>query len=334
MSNSKIPGRSKGRPKALSARPAGSSTNDHTANFMKTPDRFGEYMSTTDGLNEFRLRRKVLGGLIGAGLAASMGTARAQTASRKWSVWVVPQFRAEVIHRSWTPVLQRLSQVTGLNFSLTVAPSIPAFEKALLAGEPDLAYQNPYHQVMSRKAQGYIPLARDKKELSGILVVRRDDPITATSGLDQKTVAFPAPNAFGASLWIRALLAERDKVSIRPSYVKTHSNAYRSVASGLSAAAGGINLTFEEEPAEIRNSLRILLETPGVAPHPLSAHPRMPGELRDLIRRALLGLASDPATRQAMDDIPWQDLVAADHDRDYRPLERFGLEKYVVKSEG
>ena len=45
-------------------------------------------------------------------------------------------------------------------------------------------------------------------------------------------------------------------------------------------------------------------------------------------------MAGDPATRQAMDDIPWQDLVAADYDRDYRPLEQFGLERYVVKSDG
>lgn len=301
---------------------------------MKTPDPLTTGLSITDVASEFRIRRKVVGGLLGAGLAASLGVTRAQTTSRKWSVWVVPQFRAEVIHRAWTPVLQRLSQVTGMAFELTVAPSIPAFEKALLAGEPDLAYQNPYHQVMSRRAQGYVPLVRDKKELTGILVVRRDNPITSTAGLEQKTVAFPAPNALGASLWIRALLAERDKVSIRPSYVKTHSNAYRSVASGLSAAAGGINLTFEEEPAEIRNALRILMETPGVAPHPLSAHPRMPAAVRDSVRRALLGLASDPATRQAMEDIPWQDVVSADHDRDYRPLEQIGLEKYVVKSDG
>lgn len=279
-------------------------------------------------------RRQWVGGLLGAGLAATLGVPRAQTAPRKWSVWVVPQFRAEIIHRAWTPVLQKLSQATGLSFGLVVAPSIPAFEKALLAGEPDLAYQNPYHQVMSRRAQGYIPLVRDKKELTGILVVRRDDPIASTAGLDQKSVAFPAPNAFGASLWIRALLAERDKVTIRPSYVKTHSNAYRSVAAGLSAAAGGINLTFEEEAVEIRSALRILMETPGVPPHPLSAHPRMPVALRDSTRRALLTLASDPATRQAMDEIPWQEVVAADHDRDYRPLEQFGLEKYVVKSDG
>jgi hypothetical protein len=56
-------------------------------------------------------------------------------------------------------------------------------------------------------------------------VVRKDDPIKSAGELDGKEVAFPAPNAFGASLWIRALLAEREKIRIVPAYVKTHSNA-------------------------------------------------------------------------------------------------------------
>ena len=201
-----------------------------------------------------------------------------------------------------------------------------------MAGEPDFAYMNPYHQVMSRRTQGYIPLVRDSEALTGIIVVRRDDPITSTQGLEGKTVAFPAPNAFGASLLIRSLLAERDKVSIKPTYVKTHSNAYRSVATGLSAAAGGIHSTFMEEPPEMRQALRILVETPGSAPHPFSAHPRVPAAVREAVRRTLLKMGSDPVGRQGMEDIPWNKLIAADHDRDYGHIERIGLEKYVVNS--
>lgn len=277
-------------------------------------------------------RRRVLGGLIGASMAGMLGSTQAQTTPRTWVISVVPQFRAEIIHRSWAPVLQALTRATGEAFSLSVVPSIPVFETALLAGEPDFAYQNPYHQVLSRRAQGYIPLVRDSEPLTGIVVVRKDNPMTSTLGLEGKVVAFPAPNAFGASLWIRALLAERDKVTIKPNYVKTHSNAYRSVASGLSAAAGGVNKTFEEEAPEVRQALRILMETPGAAPHPFSAHPRVPLALREAVRKALLKMGSDPAMRGAMEDIPWSKVVVADYERDYAPLDRLGLEKYAVIS--
>ena len=150
--------------------------------------------------------------------------------------------------------------------------------------------------------------------------------------VDGKQVAFPAPNAFGASLWIRALLAEREKIHIRPLYAKTHSNAYRSVLAGLSSAAGGINLTFDQEPPEVRKALRVLMETPGVPPHPLSAHPRVPEATRRLVASTLLKLMADPEMRALMNDIPWANPVVADYRRDYQPLEQFGLDKYVVNS--
>ena len=251
---------------------------------------------------------------------------------RVMTVAVVPQFRAEEIHRVWAPLLSRIAQETGQPLNLVVPANIPAFERSMLAGEPDFVYANPYHAVMGHRAQGYIPLVRDSTLLTGIVLVRADDPIRSVAELNGKTVAFPAPNAFGASLWIRALLAEREKVVIQPNYVKTHSNAYRSVLAGLSAAAGGINLTFDQEPPEVRNALRVLMETPGVPPHPLAAHPRVPEATRKRVTDTLLRLMTDRGMRELMSDIPWVNPVLADYRRDYQPLERFGLDKYVVNS--
>jgi len=251
---------------------------------------------------------------------------------RVMTVAVVPQFRAEEIHRVWAPLLSRIAQETGQPLNLVVPANIPAFERSMLAGEPDFVYANPYHAVMGHRAQGYIPLVRDSTLLTGIVLVRADDPIRSVAELDGKTVAFPAPNAFGASLWIRALLAEREKIRIQPAYVKTHSNAYRSVLAGLSAAAGGINLTFDQEPPEVRKALRVLMETPGVPPHPFAAHPRVPVATRRLITDTFLRLMTDRGMRDLMNDIPWVNPVSADYARDYQPLESFGLDKYVVNS--
>lgn len=258
--------------------------------------------------------------------------ARAEPGKASYTLAVVPQFRTEEIHRDWTPVLERLRAETGASFSLRLAADIPRFEESVLAGESDFAYMNPYHQVMARRAQGYIPLVRDSTLLTGMLLVRKDDPIRSVKELDGKEVAFPAPNAFGASLWMRALLAEREKIRIVPAYVKTHSNAYRHAATGRSAAAGGIAATWAEEPEELRAALRVLLETPGVAPHPLSAHPRVPDAIRRAVAASLLGMARDAAGQALLKGIQLSAPVAADYARDYQPLEKFGLEKYVVRA--
>jgi phosphonate transport system substrate-binding protein len=125
-----------------------------------------------------------------------------------YSVYVVPQFQPVEVHRTWGPVLARIGQEMGVRFELKTAKDIPAFEAEFKAGTPDFAYMNPYHAVMAHRAQGYVPLVRDVTPLSGIVVVRKDDPIKSVKELQGQEIAFPAPNAFGASLWIRALLSE------------------------------------------------------------------------------------------------------------------------------
>jgi phosphonate transport system substrate-binding protein len=247
-----------------------------------------------------------------------------------WSLAVVPQFPLAEIHRDWTPLLERLERDSGIRLELKSPATIPKFEAEVLAGTPDFTYLNPYHQVMAHRAHGYLPLVRDSQPLSGILVVRKDDPVRSVQELDGKEIGFPAPNAFGASLWMRALLAEREKIRIQPVYLQTHSNVYRQVVRGKVAAGGGIEHTLEQERDEVRAELRILLETPEAAPHPLSAHPRVPAEVRQAVTQTLLRLGGAPATQPLLKAVQLPALKLADQARDYAPLEHFRLERYVV----
>lgn len=277
------------------------------------------------------LRRRAL--LVAAGgllPAAALWPARVR-ARAPLVVAVVPQFPAAVLHRDWTPLLDQLARRLGVEFRLQLQTTIPRFESDVFSGAADLAYLNPYHQVMAQREQGYVPLVRSKVPLTGVLVVRRDDPIGALKALDGKTLAFPAPNAFGASLWMRALLTEREKVQFTPSYVQTHGNVYRQVLAGQAAAGGGVNHTLSQERDEVRQGLRVLFETPGVAPHPLSAHPRVDAALRKAITDALVEMATRPDGEALLRAVEIEGLVRADHGRDYAPLEAFRLERYVVR---
>ncbi len=274
------------------------------------------------------VRRLIQGAMLTWG-ALWVGQALAQGEPPAYTVSIVPQFQAVEISRVWAPVLERVGREAGVTLQLKVAKDIPSFEDDFQAGKPDFAYLNPYHQVMARKAQGYVPLVRDAKLLTGILVVRQDDPIQSVHALQGKTVAFPAPNAFGASLLIRAHLAEQEKIAITPFYAKTHTNAYRQTMMGKAAAAGGLRATLDKEPPEVRAMLRVLMETPGAAPHPLSAHPRVPAKVQQAVRAAMLKLATDPDLQDNFRDIPMSQPVAADHVRDYQPLDKLRLERYV-----
>lgn len=251
---------------------------------------------------------------------------------RSFSLAVVPQFTMDQIRRNWQPLLERLQTMTGYHFQLRFSRSIPDFEQDFLGGVPDFAFLNPYHAVMARHTQGYVPLLRDSKLLTGIIVVRHDDPLGSVRELDGRELAFPAPNAFGASLYLRALLAESFHITVKPRYVKTHSNVYRHVIVGEVAAGGGVNNTLEHEPAEVRSRLRVLYETPGVAAHPLAAHPRVPEAVRKALSDAILRLAADPAGAALLAAVQLPTPVLADYARDYRGLEKLNFERYVISS--
>jgi phosphonate transport system substrate-binding protein len=269
---------------------------------------------------------------LASGIGAVAVPAWAQTDQRRtaYSVAVVPQFPAAELHRDWTPLLERIGHQLGISLTLKLAPSIPRFEAQLLEGQPDFAFLNPYHQVMASRAHGYLPLVRNGKPLTGILVVRKDSPIHSVRELAGTDIAFPSPNAFGASLWMRALLAERERIAFNALYVQTHGNVYRQVIRGRAAAGGGINNTLAQETPELRDDLRVLLETPEAASHPFSAHPRVAAALRRGITDALLSLTSDPSGMTLLKNVALPNPVAADHARDYRPLEQYKLDKYVV----
>ena len=255
------------------------------------------------------------------------------TAPRRVSVYVVPQLPPALLFARWSPLLEQVGRKTGQCFELAIASSIPEFERALLKGTPDFAFINPYHAVMVRRRQGYIPLLMDSQErLSGILAVTSDSPIQTVAALDGKTVVFPAPNAFAASLLIRAHLAGQG-IKIEPRYVQTHASVYRAVALGEVIAGGGVNNTLQREETALRARLRILYETPSYAPHPLVAHPRLSAAQRESVTSALMGMASTDTGRQLLDQVQMPVPVRANYGRDYAPLERLGLDRFVVLNE-
>ena len=161
------------------------------------------------------------------------------------------------------------------------------------------------------------------------MVVRQDSPYKTLHDLDKKSLGFPAPNAFGASLYMRALLTA-EHVDFQTQFLSTHSNVYRSVLNGSVAAGGGINTTLNDETPEVRAQLRILYQTPETAPHPIVAHPRVPVEVVKALRDALLNLSKDAEGQRLLAEIRMAQPINADYQRDYLPLEKLKIEKFVI----
>lgn len=244
---------------------------------------------------------------------------------------VVPQFEPRKLSAIWTPILAELEKRTGFRLEMVGSARIPEFENEFEQGGYDFAYMNPYHSLVAMRTQKYEPLVRDGgSQLYGILVVAKDGPIKKLADLNGKTIAFPAPNALGASLLMRADIDRLQKIKFSPLWAQTHTSAYLNVAQGKADAAGGVMATLEQQSEPVRNKLAIIYETRRIPPHPVMAHPRVPLADREKLRQAFLDMGATPEGAALLAKVPIKQAIVAKAD-EYRQLASWGLEDYYVK---
>ncbi|MEK6697868.1 MAG: phosphate/phosphite/phosphonate ABC transporter substrate-binding protein [Nitrospirota bacterium] len=258
------------------------------------------------------------------------GLATCSYAAETYTFGVVPQYDQRQLFDIWKPLIDELQRRTGLSFRLVSVPNIPVFQKDFLNGKYDFVYTNPYDLLQAQKSQGYAPIVRDRAPLRGILVVRKDSPIKKLAELNNKVVAFPAPNALGASLLMRADLFRIYHVNISPLYVKTHDSVYLHVVKGLADAGGGVQKTLEEQEKPIQEALKVLYTTRDLPSHPIAAHPRVPVRDAEKVRKAFLEMAAAEEGRKLLLKIPMKQPVSTSMD-DYSPMRDWGLESFWVE---
>lgn len=238
---------------------------------------------------------------------------------------VVPQFEARRIVEIWEPILDRVADAAGIDLTLVGSADIPAFERELATGKLDFAYMNPYHLVVGHDAAGYLPLVRDVgRTLFGIIVVHRDSSIQAPADLDGKTVAFPAPNALGASLLVRAELDRKFQVRITPRYVSSHTSVYLNVVTRQTDAGGGVRALPSSRSPRFKTGCELSTGPPMCPPHPVAVHPRVDGAVRERVRRAFIALGEIESGRRLLAAVPITRIGPAEVS-DYEPLRAMRL---------
>ena len=271
--------------------------------------------------------------LLLAWLMACPFQVQAQETKKTLGFGVVPQQSASRLAEDWAPLLAELSRRSGFALVFRTAPNIPVFEERLGRGEYDLAYMNPYHYVVFHAAAGYRVFAKEQdRKLKGILVVKKESPYRTLADLAGKNVAFPAPAAFAASILPQAEFG-RLGIPIIARFVASHDSVYRAVASGLQEAGGGIQRSLETTPAEVRNALRVVAETPAYTPHAFAAHPRVAPEVLAKVLAAMQSLSGDETGQGLLAPLAFKGIASA-QDRewndiralDIKLLERYGKE--------
>ena len=232
--------------------------------------------------------------LAAAMLLCSVNAARSETPPGVYTFGIGPTHSPTELAKRWTPIMQYLSEKSGVPLQFKTAKDIPTFQQQMREEVYDFAHINPYHYLLYHKGSGYTAFAREKDgKLVGVLLVKKDGPIQDVNQLNGATVAFPAANALAAT-WLPVHMLREKNITVTPQYVNSLDSVYRSVAKGLFPAGGGEMRTLGTIEPEVKNQLRILWTSETLPPFPFVVHPRVPKDVVAKVQKALNQMDGDP----------------------------------------
>lgn len=222
------------------------------------------------------------------------GPARSEAPPGGYAFGIGPVQATTQLGKRWIPVMQYLTEKTGIPLQFKTAKDIPTFQQQMKDEAFDFAYINPYHYLVFHKCCGYTAFAREKDgALVGVMVVKKDGPIQNVSQLSEQIVAFPAANALAAT-WLPMHMLREKNIAVTPKYVNSMDSVYRSVAKGLFLAGGGTMQTLRPMDPEVKNELRILWVSEPLPPFTFAFHSRVPKEVVDKIQKAMDEMDTNP----------------------------------------
>lgn len=242
-----------------------------------------------------------------------------------YALAIIPSAPPVTMHTQWTPFVERLSRETGLDIRLKLYEKMAEFERDIWSGTPDFIFSSPIQLMVAHKSSGYVPFLRGSKPIAVGLFVRKDSPIRSIDDLTGKKISFVG-NKNLCSVFVRHLLAEHgNKLSFTNEFAGSTRNVIINVLLGKSDAGAVFMPELERESAETREQLRAVLVTPEIAPHPLSAHPRVPRTVQHAVKKATLAIAATPDGAELLKTLRLRTPVPANYEKDYRALEEIDV---------
>lgn len=231
---------------------------------------------------------------------------------------IAPQQAATELAKRWTPILQYLTEQTGVPLQFKTAKDLLTFQQETKSGKFDIAFIDAYHYVRFNKSTGYQAFGIEKNaKFVTAVVTRKDSSITRLEDLAKKPVAFAAPTAV-ASMQAYTQL-KNDNIAITPVYVVSMDSVYRSVAKGIFPAGVGESRTLELMHPGVRKQLRVIWTGEPLPPYTFSAHPRVAKSDVEKIQRALIEMTENARGIALLRKVNLQGVGVA-QDQEFDPI--------------
>lgn len=214
----------------------------------------------------------------------------------------------------WNPIFNYLNQATGLAFRLKMGATVAETNAMMGRGEFDLAFTN--HNFRPEYDGTYKVIARwGGKPIFGVIAVPADSPIKNLKQLAGKKVAHPSKEAFVAYAVPRVTLSKAGVETV-PVLAGNQDGALAQLKAGQVDAAAVNSRFLTQYAAQQGLKYREIFVSEPFADLPVIAHPRLPKEQVETIRKALLAMKSDPKAASALEAAAFNGFEPAT-DKDY-----------------
>lgn len=221
------------------------------------------------------------------------GTACVNASEKPEYFGVINQRSIALTARYWNPILNYVSKKTGVPLRLRMGKTAPETTAMTERGEHAFVYTNHMFTPERDKVGYRVILRLQAAPINAAIIVREDSPIKSLQELQAKVVAFPHSNAF-VGYWVPMDYLIRSNIQVNSSFAGNQEGAMAQVHHGKAVAAA-VNRQVLERYARRENfKYRELWVSEPYLGIPVMAHPDLPQDKVDAVRKAFVAMKDDP----------------------------------------
>lgn len=211
----------------------------------------------------------------------------------------VNQFDINLTAAYWNPIIQYVSEKSGVKLSLKIGRTSADTTAYVLTQEVEFVFSNhlfsPEREQLGWKVFG----RRQMPAIQGQIVVPADSPITELAQLKGEEVAFPGPEAFVAYKVPYAQLLNRG-IDIKVVFGGNQNGALAQLFAGKVKAVGGNSQLIEGYAKRENRKFRVLWSSDPFHDLALMVSGKVPEKDAQAVARAFLNMHNDPKGRDIL----------------------------------
>jgi len=210
---------------------------------------------------------------------------------------------------AWFLLNTYLQKQLGLRMRFSPFEDFDACRRAVLAGEYDLVYANPFDWVQYRDKAGFEPLVKPQDHFDEVyLCVRADSAIQDLAELPERLqIASASPQTLVHMVGLFLLdRAEVDRARLDFRFTGSYRSVLQTLLQGQAQMGFVFNEVYEAASSVVRKGLRVVARSDDAfAFHAFCAGPRLLPR-REELTRILCAMREDAKGRQLLADLGFQ----------------------------